>query len=883
MRRMVFGWGLGLFTFLIFQPVFSDPQSTLRIDASVTLGSFKPAYVFGANTFPYAGKQPHFDAQPQIEAAGQVFFRYPDGYAEYYHWNGKGLKDEKGRWVPDQDAYAPGFKAGLTHRGTTSNYGDPSLVTDGDPNTAWVSNADTAFPHAQWLYLDLKNPRTADAVSILWGKPYATRFTVQYWKGEADDAWAAYLNPTDRWVDTSAVKIKGKGGTQTVDFAPVVSRYFRILLTESSTQPAVYSVAELYLLNGGEVITHHTATTSNASTAGTQPDQTWVVASSTDTACYMTEIPGFDFESFMAFVKSFHKPVSPILTVNMAGTPQEAAAWVHYANKVKGYGVKYWELGNEMNGHWEAGGPWGAKEYAHQFIRFAEAMKAEDSSIIICGPAVSNADVSSNDYDGKTFIQGFVDELVSLGKASYAEVIDFHWYPYFMNDNRDATWATVAKMTGLSSDMDKWLANLPKRKTVPILLSEFNAGAATPFSTDLENGLWVANTYGEYLKAFASRETLGSYWCVLSPSDAATNLRGGDQGYLQLEDNAYRYQPRPAYWAMQMLATRWAIGGDEREHHLVQVDSSEPSLSSYVDARPDGVLSLLVVNRDRAKACDVTVDWKGFKSGKIARCWTYDSTRYKWDTTTLPYHAEPGLPPEELTLKISTAGFKHKFPPTSITVFQFASEGQALPAVSVVPLPQVPGGAAAPWDATATALDDFEDAMREGPPPARLNLWGGAWESYWDKQSAVSLSYSAPGAEEKGRSAHFSGKVSEGGWSCFQSRLAGGWPPTVLNLPAGHATGIQFWILGDGKSYRVMVQTKGITDYDYYGKTVTPPKGQWTKVRVDFKDMRRSGWGKQSPAPPEVGDMKDATGFQVSTQEYGAFDMRLDEVGFVGE
>jgi hypothetical protein len=60
--------------------------------------------------YPYAGKQPHFDAQPQIEAAGQVFFRYPDGYAEYYHWNGKGLKDEKGRWVPDQDAYAPGSR-----------------------------------------------------------------------------------------------------------------------------------------------------------------------------------------------------------------------------------------------------------------------------------------------------------------------------------------------------------------------------------------------------------------------------------------------------------------------------------------------------------------------------------------------------------------------------------------------------------------------------------------------------------------------------------------------------------------------------------------------------------------------------------------------------
>jgi alpha-L-arabinofuranosidase len=54
---------------------------------------------------------------------------------------------------------------------------------------------------------------------------------------------------------------------------------------------------------------------------------------------------------------------TPILTVNYGsntsgnggGTPAFAAAWVQYANVTKGYGVKYWEIGNEVYGNGEYG------------------------------------------------------------------------------------------------------------------------------------------------------------------------------------------------------------------------------------------------------------------------------------------------------------------------------------------------------------------------------------------------------------------------------------------------------------------------------------------------------------------------------------------------
>jgi hypothetical protein len=60
--------------------------------------------------------------------------------------------------------------------------------------------------------------------------------------------------------------------------------------------------------------------------------------------------PGTDFDSFMGTVKKIG--AQPIIIANYGtGTPQEAADWVQYANITKGYGAKYWEIGNELYGN----------------------------------------------------------------------------------------------------------------------------------------------------------------------------------------------------------------------------------------------------------------------------------------------------------------------------------------------------------------------------------------------------------------------------------------------------------------------------------------------------------------------------------------------------
>jgi len=59
-----------------------------------------------------------------------------------------------------------------------------------------------------------------------------------------------------------------------------------------------------------------------------------------------------------------------MVTVNAGmGTPEMAAEWVRWANKKMGYNVKYWEIGNELEGSWELGNtrPDGSKMTAKKY------------------------------------------------------------------------------------------------------------------------------------------------------------------------------------------------------------------------------------------------------------------------------------------------------------------------------------------------------------------------------------------------------------------------------------------------------------------------------------------------------------------------------------
>jgi alpha-N-arabinofuranosidase len=104
----------------------------------------------------------------------------------------------------------------------------------------------------------------------------------------------------------------------------------------------------------------------------------------------------FGTDEFVAFARA--AGAEPSITVNVEGrdaTVEEAAAWVEYCNgpattkygamrAANGhpapFGVKFWEVGNEIWGDWVRGHS-DAETYARNYNRYAKAMRAVDPSI----------------------------------------------------------------------------------------------------------------------------------------------------------------------------------------------------------------------------------------------------------------------------------------------------------------------------------------------------------------------------------------------------------------------------------------------------------------------------------------------------------------------
>jgi alpha-L-arabinofuranosidase len=632
-------------------------EASLEINAGVTLTHFTPLHVFGNNANAWGDPTP---VKAKIEKAGNYLIRIPGGsWGDVYHWNSNGTYDKEGHWVPNDTEYSPS----KLEKDCTLKF-HASRALDGKDDTVWQSNPETDFPDAQWLYVDLAEKTAVDQVQIVWGDvadhayPYAKVFSVQCWDPKEGRQWMVYGADKDAWIDVKA-DVKGKGGRQEVKFASTQTQHVRLLLKGSSAgKGGTYTVAEFQVLANGKPV-------SLASWSPIMASSTSNISAGMDSR----DIVGFD--KFMDFLGSFTPKAQALVIVNFgSGTPQEAAAWVHYANKVKHYGIQYWEIGNEVGGNWECGGPVNNADYARRYILFYEAMKAEDPTIRIM-PNVGATDASQL-YDGVACLKTFVDRLAKDKKEKYLDLFSIHQYPNWDQTVPALLESPKTDMASLAVTIKNQLSDYPALADVPVWISEFNTSDHVKphdISVHIDNGLWLATYLGEFIRNFGPR-AFATMWDVTNGGSAINKVDGGDHGYLQAEGGPYQYQERADYWSMTQLTNHWAIPGDDRDHQLVEATCDASSLAVYADARPDGKLSLLVVNKSPENEVKATLKIRGFKPDAKAEAWSFDSTNYKWNTDKEPYHADPDLPPTLHTLKKVSSEFKYTFTPYSITVLQ---------------------------------------------------------------------------------------------------------------------------------------------------------------------------------------------------------------------
>ena len=103
--------------------------------------------------------------------------------------------------------------------------------------------------------------------------------------------------------------------------------------------------------------------------------------------------------------------------------PQIAADWVRYANIQHHYGIKYWEIGNEVYGNGTYGADWEADDHCTTTLAGgAVVLGSEPSQTYNCGPAVYAANAAQYIAAMKA-----VDPHISVGVVLTASGAPNNW------------------------------------------------------------------------------------------------------------------------------------------------------------------------------------------------------------------------------------------------------------------------------------------------------------------------------------------------------------------------------------------------------------------------------------------------------------------------
>ena len=315
--------------------------------------------------------------------------------------------------------------------------------------------------------------------------------------------------------------------------------------------------------------------------------------------------PGdFGTDEYLAFSRAVG--AEPTLTVNVDGrgaTPEEAAAWVEYCNgsatsrygamrAANGhpapYGVRYWEMGNEIWGDWVRGHS-DAASYARNLTRYAEAMRRADPSIRLI--AVGDNDMAWN-------------RAVLRAAGRHVDVLAVHHY--FGSDSAQRAWPALMARPLFYERFYRELDSLA-RAEVPgraIRLAVNEYGLAIPESR--QHGMTAA-LYGARLMHVFERS--GPVVAMSAVSDLVNGWPGGI-----VQASRHGVFVTPLYHVNRMYAARLGRSRLRAEVDGPAPEWGEPALDVVASRSADGRrLYLKAVNADSARPMEVQVELRGVR------------------------------------------------------------------------------------------------------------------------------------------------------------------------------------------------------------------------------------------------------------------------------
>lgn len=272
----------------------------------------------------------------------------------------------------------------------------------------------------------------------------------------------------------------------------------------------------------------------------------------------------------------------PSISVRLKnGTPEQAAALVEYANLRRGYGVRYWSIGNEPSLYASKYRmDYDTARFNREWRAFADAMRAVDPSIQLVGPDIhqftADSDGNLKDVAGRDWMREFL-----LANGDAVDVVSIHRYPFPTSATHPAT---VDDLRRNSREWDRtipYLRQLIRETTgrdLPVAVTEINShwssqtgSEATPDS--FYNAIWYADVLGRLIR---QRVDMVAHFVF--------HTRPGRGGWGLLAST----EVRPTYYTFVLYR------GFGQE--LLYASSDDADLSIVAARRDDGALTLMVIN-----------------------------------------------------------------------------------------------------------------------------------------------------------------------------------------------------------------------------------------------------------------------------------------------
>ncbi len=624
-----------------------------------------------------------------------------------WHWNPRGkwtdTNNSQGYWTSDDRSEGPielsyGYR--LPRRGNTidqANDDGYSRLDDGDKHSFWKSNPylDRTFTvennslHPQWIVIEFEKPELVNTVRLTWAEPFATHYQIQY--GNFDDVSDIALNPAGTWQDFPRGAIHdGRGGEVSLRLSPkpIKARWLRILMTESSQTDLQgsngpsdvrdrlgFAVRELYagVTDGKgdfrDLIRHSVS----------RRGQTVIYVSSTDPWHRGSDLDeGVEQAGFDRIFRDGLTNGLPLLlpTGLLYDDPANAANEIRYL-RARGYNFDRVELGEEPDGQYIT-----PEDFGALYLEWADAIHRVDPTVKLGGPSLQEiipADPTSRIRLGNSaWMARFLEYLQRRGRSSDYSFFSFEWYPF--DDVCEPVAPQLASAPSLLKDALSDMQQRGLSRQIPWIISEYGYSAfATRAEISIEGALLNADIVGKFLELGGDQAFLFGY----TPGyvDRDFPCTAGNNMLFSMNDDGKIGHRFATYFGARLLTQEWLKPGGQ-VHEIYPAASNvrnadgEELITAYAVQRPDGLWSVLLINKDPKRGYETSVIFRNPSSGSGGRfdgpldLFQYSSREYQLGgTLTDPYPVRADEP-EHWVVNSHFPKATITLPPYSLTVIR---------------------------------------------------------------------------------------------------------------------------------------------------------------------------------------------------------------------